>query len=63
MKVFNSREAKRIARKNGWTLIRTRGDHNYYRHPDYRKVLCIAGDLNRIVWERCVTEFGLNLNV
>lgn len=62
MKVFNSREAKRVARKNGWILVRTRGDHDYYKHPNHRKTLCIAKSLNRMVWERCVTEYELDLN-
>jgi predicted RNA binding protein YcfA (HicA-like mRNA interferase family) len=63
MKVYNTREAMRIARKNGWVLDRTKGDHYYFKHPDFDKTLCIAKDLNRMVFERCVTEFGLDLNV
>ena len=63
MKVYNTREAKKIARKNGWILVRTRGDHYYYKHPNHDKVLVISERLNRIVFERCVTEFNLNLNV
>ena len=39
MKVYNTREAKKIARKNGWVLVRTKGDHSYYKHPDYDKTL------------------------
>ena len=63
MKVYNTREALRIARKNGWVLVRTKGDHYYLKHPDYSKQLTISKGLNRIVWERCVGEFNLNLNV
>ena len=63
MRVYNSREAMRIARKNGWIYVRSKGDHNYFRHPNHTKVLCISYHLNRIVWERCVTEFNLDLNV
>lgn len=62
MKVYNTREAMKIARKNGWTLVRTKGDHYYYKHPDNPKVLVLSKNLNRMVWERCVTEFGLDLN-
>ena len=62
MKVYNSREAKRIARKNGWVLVRTKGDHSYYKHPNHDKVLVISEGLNRMVWERCVSEFNINLN-
>lgn len=63
MKVYNTREAKKIARKNGWILVRTKGDHYYYKHPNHDKVLVISEGLNRMVWERCVNEFDLNLNV
>lgn len=63
MKVYNTREARQIARKNGWVLVRTNGDHYYYKHPDHTKTLTISEGLNRMVFERCVKEFGLNLNV
>lgn len=63
MKVYNTREAMRIARKNGWVLVRTKGDHFIYAHPDYDRTLTISRGLNRIVFERCVNQFGLNLNV
>ena len=64
MKVYNSREAMRIARKNGWVLVRTtKGDHFIFKHPDYDKHLVISQGLNRMVWERCVNEYGLDLNV
>ena len=39
MKVYNAREAMRIARKNGWIYVRSKGDHNYFRHPNHTKVL------------------------
>ena len=63
MKIYNTREAKKVARKNGWVLVRTKGDHYYYKHPEHDKTLVISEGLNRMVWERCVNEFKLNLNV
>lgn len=63
MKVYNTREARKIARKNGWVLVRTNGDHYYYKHPDHDKILTISENLNRMVFERCVKEFKLNLNI
>ena len=36
MKVNNTREARKIARKNGWILVRTNGDHYIYKHPDHK---------------------------
>jgi predicted RNA binding protein YcfA (HicA-like mRNA interferase family) len=63
MKVYNSREARKIARKNGWILVRTNGDHTYLKHPEHTKTLVISEGLNRMVWERCVKEFNIDLNV
>lgn len=63
MKVCNTREARKIARKNGWILERINGSHYIYKHPNSTKILTISNDLNRMVWERCVEEYGLNLNV
>lgn len=62
MKVYNTREAMKIVRKNGWVLVRTKGDHYYYKHPDHSKVLVLSRDLNRMVWERLVPEYELDLN-
>ena len=62
MKVYNTREAMKIARKNGWVMVRTNADHFYYKHPNNPKLLTISKGLNRMVWERCVNEFGLDLN-
>lgn len=63
MKTYKSSEAIRLAERNGWVLVRTRGNHRYYKHPDNPKLLLISKDLNRIVWERCVHEFNLDLSL
>jgi len=63
MRMYTTREAQRIARKNGWVLVRKSGDHWHYRHPNHSKILTISEGLNRMVWERCVREFELDLNV
>ena len=44
-------------------LVRTNGDHFYYKHPEHTKILTISRGLNRMVWERCVREFNIDLNV
>lgn len=59
MKVYNSREAKKVVRKNGYTYEYSRGDHDYYMKGKQRIV--IARNLNRMIWERLVKEYGLNL--
>lgn len=63
IKIYNLREARRIVTKNGWVLIRTNGGHFYYKHPNHSKALVLNVNLNRMVWERCVDEFDLDLNV
>jgi predicted RNA binding protein YcfA (HicA-like mRNA interferase family) len=63
MRIYTTREAKRIARKNGWVLVRANGDHNYFKKDGVSKTLVISEGLNRMVWERCVREFDLDLNV
>lgn len=63
MRIYTTREARKIAERNGWQLVKVTGDHFQYKHPNHTKKLTISDGLNRIVWERCVKEFNLNLNV
>ena len=63
MRMYTTREARRIAEKCGWQLARKTGDHYIYKHPNNPKILTISGGLNRMVFERCVKEYGLDLNV
>ena len=37
------RELRRLLEENGWVLHRTRGSHRQYKHPDYRRVITLAG--------------------
>ena len=59
MKVYNSREAQKVVRKNGYTYEYSRGDHDHYIKGKQRIV--IARKLNRMIWERLVKEYELNL--
>lgn len=61
MKVYNSREAKKILRRNGWIYSRSSGDHTIYKKDN--RTIWIAKSLNRMIWERLVKENQLNLNV
>lgn len=63
MRMYKTREARRIAERNGYELVRVKGDHWIYKHPNNPKLLTISEGLNRMVFERCVKEFNLNLNV
>lgn len=61
MKVYNSREARKIIRKNGWKYSHSRGDHDYYKKDG--KLMVIGCHLNRMIWERLVYENDINLNI
>lgn len=63
MRMYTTREARRIAQRNGWVLVRKSGDHYIYKHSNHSKILSISDGLNRMVWERCVHEYNLDLNV
>ena len=60
MKVYNSREARKIARRNGFKYEYSIGDHDHYRRGNQK--LVIGRNLNRMIWERLVKENDLDLN-
>lgn len=62
IRIYNTREARNIASKNGWILVRTKGDHYIYKHPNNSKILTISHGLNRMVWQRVVREYNLDLS-
>ena len=37
------RDAIRLVERNGWRLVRTRGSHRQYRHPDKPGTVTVAG--------------------
>ena len=62
MRMYKTREARKVAEKNGWVFVRSNGDHYYYKHPNNPKTLTISEGLNRMVFERVVKEYELDLN-
>ena len=60
MKVYNSREARQVIRKNGYEYTHSRGDHDYFV-KDNKKIV-LNRNLNRMVWERLVKEHQLVLS-
>lgn len=63
MKVYNSREFRQLVRRNGWTLARVSADHWIYKHPDNPKLLIVTfKKFNRMIAERLVNEYNLDLN-
>ena len=63
MRMYTTREARKIAEKNGWVLARSNGDHWHYKKAGVPKILTISEGLNRMVFERVVKEYELDLNV
>lgn len=39
-------EAIRLIEEDGWRLVRTRGDHRQYKHPEKRGLVTIAGGMS-----------------
>lgn len=61
IKVYNFKEMKRIVERNGFKLLRIKGDHFYYKKEGY-PLLNLSFGANRMVWQRLVKEFNLDLN-
>lgn len=57
------RDAIRLIEQNGWSLVRIRGSHRQYRHPDKPGTVTIAGkpgdDLPRGTWASIIKQAGL----
>ncbi len=57
------RDAIRLVERDGWLLVRTRGSHRQYRHPDKPGTVTIAGKLNddfpRGTWASVVKRAGV----
>ena len=57
------RDAIRLVDRDGWSLIRVRGSHRQYRHPEKRGTVTIAGkpsdDLPAGTWASIVKQAGL----
>ena len=62
IKAVNRREAGKILRKNGWTYVRSCGDHDIYKHKNYEEIVSIPQDVNFIMWQKYVKKFNL-LNI
>ena len=57
------RDAIRLVEREGWSLVRIRGSHRQYRHPDKPGTVTIAGnagdDLPPGTWTSIVKQAGL----
>ncbi len=60
MKVYNDREIKRILKKNGYHVERTKGDHEIWvSDSSTRHITVPYKNINRMVWQRLVKENNL----
>lgn len=57
------RDAIRLVARNGWRLVRARGSHRQYRHPDKPGTVTVAGkpsdDLPPGTWNSIMKQSGL----
>ena len=55
------REFEPILRKNGYRFTRSRGSHFVYINRNTHRIISVNKDLNRMVRERLVKEYGLEV--
>ena len=55
------REFEQILRKNGYRFARSRGSHFVYINRNTHRIISVNKDLNRMVRERLVKEYGLEV--
>ena len=57
------KDAIRLVERDGWRLVRVRGSHRQYRHPDKPGTVTIAGkrgdDLPRGTWASVMKQAGV----
>lgn len=63
MKVYNFKEVKEILKANGFVLVRKKDSHYMYRHPKHKRLLTINNKPNRMIWQRLIKEFDIDLDL
>ncbi|MYH40826.1 MAG: type II toxin-antitoxin system HicA family toxin [Chloroflexi bacterium] len=57
------RDAIRVVERDGWYLMRTRGSHRHFRHPEKPGTVTIPGplgsDLKPGTWRSIMRQAGL----
>ncbi|MDE2780132.1 MAG: type II toxin-antitoxin system HicA family toxin [Chloroflexota bacterium] len=57
------RDALRLIERDGWRLVRTRGSHRQFHHPDKPGTVTVPGrpgdDLDPRTWRSILTQAGL----
>ena len=57
------RDAILLIERDGWRLVRPRGSHRVFKHPDKRGIVVIAGnpgvDMPQGTWHNFLKQAGL----
>ena len=41
------REVVRLLEQQGWRLVRTKGSHRHYKHPERTQIITVPGNLGK----------------
>lgn len=47
MKPISGKKFVKILKKNGWILIRIKGSHHIFKHPDYKEKMVVPVHSNQ----------------
>ena len=62
---LDTKKIVKILRKNGFVFDHSKGDHDYYKHPDRPKSMfsVTVPYMNRMIWRRLCKEHNINTNL
>ena len=62
---LDTKKIVKILKKNGFVFDHSKGDHNYYKHPDRPKSMfaVTAPYMNRMIWRRICKEHNISTNL
>lgn len=60
---ISSKNFGKLLVRNGYQLVRCKGDHYIYKHIVSGKVISVPHHLNPIIAQRLVREFNLSVGI
>lgn len=62
---LDTKKIVKILKKNGFVFDHSKGDHDYYKHPDRPKSMfsITVPYMNRMIWRRLCKEHNINTNL
>lgn len=62
---LDTKKIVKILKKNGFVFDHSKGDHDYYKHPDRPKSMfsVTVPYMNRMIWRRLCKEHNINTNL